>query len=79
MPDTATVPIKSAALSKINWTQAVAMFSMALALFTGNKMQMTAEQQSAMVITITFLQSLLTAILRTYYNGSVSPSSLPAK
>ena len=75
-PPTATVPIKSAWYSKINWTQAVATSAMVLTLVSGGKMNITLEEQAAIVTTIGVIGGIVTWVCRTWFNGSVSPSSL---
>lgn len=78
-PTTATVPVKSAWYSKINWTQAVATGAMVITLVTGGKLSISGDQQAAIVTTIGVIGGIVTFVCRTWFNGSVSPSSLPAK
>lgn len=73
MPDIARVEVKSAWLSKVNWTQAVSMGATVLALKGFN---MDAETQVAVVAGIQGLQSVATWIFRTWFNKSVAPASL---
>jgi hypothetical protein len=67
------VEVKSAWLSKVNWTQAVSLGATLLALkgFT-----LDAETQLAIVVGIQSAQSVATWALRTFFNRSVSPASL---
>ena len=74
---TALVPIKTAWASKINWTQAVSVTSMALVLFFGPGASLTTEQQLAIVTVIHLIGAAVTWICRTWFNRSVSPGSLP--
>lgn len=73
--DLATVPVKSAWLSKINWTQAVAVVAALLTMFG---FTLTPEQQAAIAVTITVIQALITWILKTWFTPTVSAASLPA-
>ena len=77
VPSSAVVPVTSAWASKINWTQAVAVGSSILVFAFGPKASLSTDQQLALVTTINLVQSAATWIFRTWYNGSVSPSSLP--
>ncbi len=71
--ETARVPIKSAWLSKVNWTQAVAL----LAAWLGAKgINVDAETQVQIVLSVQAIQSVATWILRTWFNKSVTPASL---
>jgi hypothetical protein len=69
------VPVKSAWLSKINWTQAVASIAMVLALVTGNSISLTADQQGAVVVVIGVIGNIATFIFKTWFTKSVTPSS----
>jgi hypothetical protein len=69
------VPVKSAWLSKINWTQAVASIAMVLALVTGNAISLTADQQGAVVVVIGVIGNIATFIFKTWFTKSVTPSS----
>jgi len=69
----ARVRVKSAWLSKINWTQAVALLASVLAIkgFT-----LDTDTQLALVGTIQGAQAVVTWLFRTFFNRSVSPASL---
>ena len=69
------VPVKSAWLSKINWTQAVASVAMVLTLVTGNAVALTGDQQSAIVVTIGVIGNIVTFVMKTWFTKSVTPSS----
>jgi len=79
---TAVVPIASAWVSKINWTQIVAMaLSTLVAANPADILQfinVTPDPATKMTIILGIqgAQSLATWVLRTYFNGSVSPGSL---
>jgi hypothetical protein len=75
-PTTAVVPVKSAWASKINWTQSVAAIAMIATLVSGGKLNITADQQVSIVVTIGVFSNVITWILRTWFNGSVNPASL---
>jgi hypothetical protein len=69
----ARVKVKSAWLSKINWTQAVALLASLLAL---KGFDLDADTQLAIVAAIQGAQSAVTWALRTFFNRSVNPASL---
>jgi hypothetical protein len=75
MPDPTMerVEVKSAWLSKINWTQAVAMLASVLVVWG---IDLDAQTQVAIVATIQGAQSVVTWAFRTWFNRSVSPASL---
>jgi hypothetical protein len=72
-----TVPVSSAWSSKVNWTQAVAAFAMILTLVSGGKIGMSADQQTAAVVTIGVLCNIATWILKTFFTSTVHAASLP--
>ena len=74
---TANVPVQSAWLSKINWTQAVGVTATVIALASANKYNLPAEQQAELVASIQGIQAVATWIFRTWFNGTVAPGSLP--
>lgn len=76
-PTQVAVPVQTAWLSKINWTQAVGMTATVIALASANRYNLPAEQQAALVASIQGLQSVATWMFRTWFNGTVSPGSLP--
>lgn len=75
MADKTTVQIKSAWVSKINWTQAVSGVAMLLAWFSGGKIGLTTEQQAAVVTTIGVATNIVTWIIKTWFTTTVTPSS----
>jgi hypothetical protein len=74
MDTTALVPVKSAWLSKINWT---AVLGAAGTLITTNALGLPAETQVKILAFWGLAQNVATFILRTWYNGTVSQTSLP--
>lgn len=68
-----TVPVKSAALSKINWTQAAAFAAMVFAAFG---VDLDADTQAAVVSAIVGAQALVTWVLRTWFTTAVTPGSV---
>lgn len=73
MPETggvATVPVKSAWYSKINWTQVVAVVASVGAFFG---LDTSEEVKAQVVLAIQAVGSAITLILRTYFNRSVTP------
>jgi hypothetical protein len=79
VPQTATVPVTSGWTSKVNWTQAVAGAAMLITVSTGGKLNLTAEQQAAIVTVIGLVSQLATFILHTWFSPSVKAASLPSK
>ncbi len=71
--DKALVPVVSAWYSKINWTQAG---SAATALIVAFGIDFPADQKAAILGGLVVVQSVLTWVLRTWFNGSVAPTSL---
>ena len=74
-PSVVTVPVQSAWLSKINWTQAIQAAAMVLVLVTGGKVNLDPTQQAAIVVTIGVLGNALTVIFKTWFTGTVTPQS----
>lgn len=56
--------INSAALSKINWTQAISFIAMIAAVFG---MDISPEMQVQILAGITAIQTLLTVVFRTWF------------
>jgi hypothetical protein len=76
MTDTAIVPIKSAWTSKINWTQAISVIASLLAL---KGINLDASTQASILSVIIGINAVTTWVMRTWFNGSVTASSLPTK
>jgi len=74
----AVVPVQSGWWSKINWTQLVAGASMLVAFITGNKLQLDAQTQSAIILVIGFIGQFVTFIMKQYFTKTVTPSSVDA-
>jgi hypothetical protein len=72
----ATVPVTSAWVSKTNWTQVVGASAMFIAMFTGGKYNLTAEQQGAIITVIGLLQGLASYVFHTFYSPGVKAASL---
>ena len=70
--------VRTAWLSKINWTQAVGAAASVLVLASGGAYNIPPEQQAIIVATIQGVQSIVTWILRTWFNSTV-PTSAVAK
>lgn len=73
-PTIAVVPVKSAWWSKINWTQVAGPLAGLLALL-GIK-NVTPEQISGIILAIQTMQSIVTIIIKTFYTGTITPSSV---
>lgn len=76
VPANAVVPVASAWYSKINWTQAVSFGSTLLTLGFGAGYSIPAETQLAIVATIQGVTNVATWALKTFFTGTVTPSSL---
>jgi hypothetical protein len=63
------VKIKSAWLSKINWTQAVGLLAAGLTFF---KLDLPAETQAAILAGITGITATVTWFFRTFKNNTVT-------
>ena len=72
MADTAVVDVKSAWLSKINWTQAIGVAASIGAVFGLN---LDAQTQVAVVAGIQGIVAVVTWILKTFVKPSVTPSA----
>lgn len=72
--ETTRVEVRSAWLSKVNWTQVVAIGASALAV---KGIDMDASTQVAVVMTIQGVQGVATWIFKTFFTSTVSPSSVP--
>lgn len=72
MNPTAPVVIKAAWLSKINWTQALAMLAAVLVLFG---IDLDAHTQAQILVVITAIQGLITWWLKTFGTPSVTPTA----
>ncbi len=73
MPTTgavATVPVKSAFWSKINWTQIISVVASVLAFFG---VGVPEELKEEIAVAITSVTAVVTIILRTYFNRTVTP------
>jgi hypothetical protein len=76
MTDQVTVPLKSAWASKINWTQAIAGVAMIVAFLTGGQLDVSADQQAALVVVIGVVGNVVTYIQRTWFTRAVTPASV---
>lgn len=76
MAASVTVPTKSAWLSKINWTQGVSSFAMVLTLFSGGTLNLTADQQTAIIVTIGVVGDIATWVIKTWFTPTVTPASV---
>ena len=65
----ASVPIKPASKSKINWTQIISVAAMALS-YVG--FDLTPESQASVVTTIGVGTALVTWVFRTWFNKTVT-------
>jgi len=75
MADEVTVPVQSTWWSKINWAQVVGVIASALVIFTGGKVDLSAELQAYIVVAIQAIIGALTIVLKTYFNSTVTPQS----
>lgn len=73
---TVTVPVTSPLASKINWTAMVQLVATLLTVFTGGKINLSAEQQVAIIGFIGTIGPVATMLFRTFGTTSVTPQSL---
>lgn len=73
MTESTLVETKSAWLSKINWTQAIAFLASILVIFG---VDLPPETQVATVAAIQGIQSVVTWVLRTFFTKNITPSSV---
>lgn len=73
MADTVVVPVKSAWLSKINWTQAVGVLASILVVFG---VDLPADTQLSIVAGIQGAQAAVTWILRTFFTKAITPANV---
>lgn len=74
MADRTVVSVKSAWLSKINWTQFVAAAAMLLTLFG---IELDANTQAQVLAGIVGVQAALTFVWKTWFTSTVTPGSMP--
>lgn len=71
-PNVALVAVKSGWLSRINWTQVAGPIASGFAIIGLN---LTPEQIVAVVTGIQVIQSVITWVLRTWFNHTVTPAA----
>ena len=76
MADVTVVDIKSAWLSKINWTQAIGIGASALVFVTGGKINIPADMQLQIVAAIQAAQAVATWVIKTWFTPTVTPASV---
>lgn len=72
----ATVEVKSAWWSKINWTQFVAFASSMLTVFLGSTYAIPPEIQVQIIAAIQGAQALATWVMKTWFTPTVTPQSI---
>ncbi len=70
--DLVSVAVKSAWLSKINWTQFVAFIAMLLTMFG---IDLPPETQASILAAIVAGSSVITWVLKTFFTNTVTPAS----
>jgi hypothetical protein len=76
MADVTVVDIKSAWLSKINWTQAIGIGASALVFVTGGKINIPADVQLQIVAAIQAAQAVATWVIKTWFTSTVTAASV---
>jgi hypothetical protein len=66
------IEIKSAKMSKINWTQLIAAVAMLLTMFG---LDITPEHQAAAVVVIGLISQFATVIWKTWFTTTITRSS----
>ena len=68
--------VRTAWLSKINWTQAIGVGSSLIVLAFGKQYEIPSEQQVQLVAAIQAGQAFLTWVFRTWFTTSLTPGSV---
>jgi uncharacterized membrane protein len=72
MAEVATVDVKSAWMSKINWVQVLSVLASILVVFGVN---IPPELQAEIATVITALNGIATIVMKTWFTTTVTPSS----
>lgn len=72
MAAVAEVEVKSAFLSKINWTQLISVLASLLIVFGIN---IPPELQAHLAAAITALSAILTIVMKTWFTTTITPAS----
>jgi hypothetical protein len=72
MADVAEVEVKSAFLSKINWTQLISVLASLLVVFG---IDIPPELQAHIATAITAVSAIATIVIRTWFTTKVTPAS----
>ena len=72
MADIAEVEVKSAFLSKINWTQLISVLASLLVVFG---VDFPPELQAHIAAAITAISAIVTVVMKTWFTTTVTPSS----
>ena len=72
IPTHVMVATKPTWSSNIVITQLVSAVAMVLALITGNQLDITAEQQGAIIVTIGVIGNAVTLIMRAFFSTTVT-------
>lgn len=72
MADIAEVEVKSAFLSKINWTQLISVLASLLIVFGVN---IPPELQAHLAAAITALSAIVTIVMKTWFTTTITPAS----
>lgn len=75
MAELVRIETKSAWLSKINWTQAVAVATSVLVLTTGGKVDIPLDVQAGIVLFIQSAQGIATWIFKTWFTPTITQAS----
>lgn len=70
----AQVEVQSAWASKINWTQAIGIVASILAVVSGHKYEIPMETQLSLVAGIQGLQAVVTWVIKTWFNKTITPA-----
>lgn len=73
--DQVTVDVKSAWLSKINWTQAIGIIASVLVVVTGGKVNLDLATQAQLVLAIQSVAGVLTWAFKTFGKPTATPSA----
>jgi len=70
----AQVDVQSAWMSRINWTQAVAIVASLLVFMTGGKVDIPVETQVGIVTGIQAISGVVTWVLKTFFTRTITPA-----
>jgi len=71
----AQVDVKSAWLSKINWTQAIGILASVITVVSGNKYEIPVSTQLDIVAAIQGIQGVASWVFKTWFSKTITPAA----